>query len=328
MTLAAALCSAIPSPAQANCQGRDLFPILRSEAPATYSAIEAAASAMPFARGKLFRLFRAGNEASYIYATLHLSDERVTRFSPRLRAAITELKIVALETIETGAALRRAMMDHRAAWRRVTVAQENHRPDRLLSKEDLAQLEALAARKDLPKSAAREFKPSTLAILLDLPPCANRSPTANPYVDELVANIGREREIETVGLESMLEQLEVLNGLPRETERDLLIAVLRQADRAEDVIETAIARYTSGDIGGLLAWLRSTEPIPRVSQARIPPAFVDRLITLRNLRLHYRALPLLRRGGAFIAVGATHLPGEDGLLSFLKKEGYQIEIIE
>ncbi len=114
----------------------------------------------------------------------------------------------------------------------------------MLSKTDFAQLEALVVRKGLPELVAREYKPSNLALLLDLPDCAVHRPGARPYVDELVADIARENKIKTVGLELMIEQIEVLNGLPRETERDLLIAILRQANCGEDFIATAVSRYS------------------------------------------------------------------------------------
>ena len=219
-------------------------------------------------------------------------------------------------------------MRDRPEWRRATVARENQKADRLLDKKDFAQLEALASRKGMAQSATHKFKPSVLALILDLPSCAMDLPGAKPYVDELVADIAREKKIETVGLETIIEQIEVLDGLPHETERDLLIAILRQADRGEDVIETLVARYAEGDIGGSLAWLRSAEPIPGVAQAQIPPAFLDRLITLRTQRMRDRALPLLKRGAAFIAVGAAHLPGKEGLLSLFQKDGYEVETIE
>jgi uncharacterized protein len=326
--LVAVLCLAASRALAADCQGHDLFPALKSEAPAAYAAIETAASAMPFRHGKLFRLSRAGTEPSYVFATLHVSDPRITGFSPRLRAALTDSKLVALESSEIGAVLRGAIANNRAAWRRATVAHENQKADRLLDKADFAQLEALAARKGVAQSAVHTFKPSVLALMLDLPACAMGSPGAKPYVDELVADIARENNIEPVGLEPIVEQIEVLDDLPRDTEHDLLVAMVRQADRGEDVIETMVARYAEGDIGGSLAWLRSAEPIPGVTQAQIPPAFLDRLITRRNQRMRDRALTLLRPGGAFIAVGAAHLPGKEGLLSLFEKDGYEVETIE
>jgi uncharacterized protein len=326
--LGAALFLAAPGVAQANCSGHDLFPELQAQAPASYAAIVGSTSAMPFPRGKLFRLSRAGSPPSYVFATLHLSDPRIVNFPSRLRTVIAESKVVALETIETGAVLQQAIANDGTAWRRATLAHKDERADRLLDGADFAELEALVARKSFKASGARELKPSALALLLDLPSCATSKGVGAPYVDELVAQIAREDHIPIVGLETLIEQLEILDGLPRETERDLLVAVLRQARRGEDGVETTIARYAQGDIGGLLAWMRSPEPFPGVAKAQIPPAFLERLIETRNRRMRDRALPLLERGGAFIAVGAAHLPGKDGLLALFERDGYAAETIE
>jgi uncharacterized protein YbaP (TraB family) len=326
--LAAMLCIATSGAVKAKCQEHGILPPLRAKAPAVYAAIETAASEMPFRHGRLFRLSREGTEPSYLFGTLHLSDPRVViSFSPRVRAALAGSKIVVLESVETGDVLRHVIAKSPDAWRRATVADQDQRADRLLSKANFAQLEALVARKGLPESVAREFKPSTLALLLDSPDCAVPH-GARPYVDELVADIAREIKIETIGLESMIEQIEVLNGLPHEIERDLLVAIVRQADHGDEMTEATVAPYVEGNIGDLLAWMRSAEPIPGVAKAQIPPAFLDRLITLRNYRMRDRALPILQRGGAFFAVGAAHLPGMDGLLSLLQKAGYDIETIE
>src|SRR5215472_9477446 len=146
LTLAAALCLTMSSAVKADCDGQDLFPVLKSEAPAAYAAIETAASAMPFRHGKLFRLSHAGSEPSYLFATLHLSDPRITSLSPRLIATLTHSKIVVLETVETGDVLRRAIRNNHAAWRRVTLARENEKADSLLHETEFKQLEALVAR--------------------------------------------------------------------------------------------------------------------------------------------------------------------------------------
>ena len=44
--------------------------------------------------------------------------------------------------------------------------------------------------------------------------------------------------------------------------------------------------------------------------------------------MHDRALPLLKKGGAFIAIGAAHLPGKEGLLSLFETEGYRVDVLE
>lgn len=312
----------------AACRGADLFPLLQARSPAAYDAIEAAGRAFPFAQGKLFRLSKGTSTPSYLLGTLHLADPRITDFSRRLRDAIAASTVVAIEAAENGTRLRDTLAKDRAELKAALIAPEERRADRLLDAEDFAALEEALARRGFRGSEATRFKPTVLALLLDLPICAIRTDRSRPYADELVAVIARERKIPVVGLETLAEQLTILDGLSREAERDLLVATLRQEVHAEDVVETTIARYEAGDMGGLLAWMRSPEPFPAAGMAQTPPAFLDRLIGARNLRMRDRALPLLERGGAFIAVGAAHLPGTDGLLRLLEDKGYVIEVIE
>jgi len=44
----------------------------------------------------------------------------------------------------------------------------------------------------------------------------------------------------------------------------------------------------------------------------------------RNRTMVKRMIPLLQRGSAFVAVGAAHLPGEEGMLYLLEQEGYRV----
>jgi uncharacterized protein len=48
------------------------------------------------------------------------------------------------------------------------------------------------------------------------------------------------------------------------------------------------------------------------------------LLTGRNATMAARARPLLQEGGAFIAVGALHLPGKDGLIERFRAQGYSV----
>jgi uncharacterized protein YbaP (TraB family) len=309
--------------AQAACRGRDLFPQLQARAPASYAAIETEKRAIPFGQGKFFRLSREGEEPSYVFGSLHLSDRRITEFSPQLHVALAGAKVVALETTDTGASLVQATGRDRRELRKALLAERDRRPDRLLDPADLADFDRIFGHHSIWTIPARELKVSVLS-LLDQPKCA----AGHPYAEELIAEIARQRQTPLAGLETVTEQLAILDGLSRGNERDLLVATLRQADHSEDMVETQIVRHQNGDLGGLLAWMMSPEPIPGVAGAQTPPAFLERLITTRNYRMRDRALPLLKKGGAFIAVGAAHLPGREGLLQLFEQDGYRIELIE
>jgi uncharacterized protein YbaP (TraB family) len=327
--LAAALCCAAASARGdvAGCGGRDLFPILEARAPETFAAIETDARAMPFAHGTLFRVSREGIPPSYVFGTLHLSDPRVVSFRQAVITALDSSKTVALESVETGAKLTQSIRKNPAAMRAALLARPDQRAGALLSKPDFTELENVTTAAALTPSSANTLKPAILALLLDLPHCA-RTDASHPYADALIGEMGRARGHKVIGLETMIEQVAILDGLPPDVERALLIATVRQAAHAEDVVETTIARYVDQDTGALLTWMKSPNLIPGVLDARTPPEFLDRLISQRNLRLRDRLLPLLAKGSVFIAVGAAHLPGEDGLLHLIETAGYKVEPIE
>jgi hypothetical protein len=55
--------------------------------------------------------------------------------------------------------------------------------------------------------------------------------------------------------------------------------------------------------------------------------FTQTAIVDRNLRMAERLEPILEQGGVFVAVGALHLPGPDGLFELLRAQGYRISAL-
>jgi hypothetical protein len=52
---------------------------------------------------------------------------------------------------------------------------------------------------------------------------------------------------------------------------------------------------------------------------------MEALLYRRNLRMAERLSPHLAAGGAFVAIGALHLPGDRGVLALLERAGHRIE---
>ena len=48
------------------------------------------------------------------------------------------------------------------------------------------------------------------------------------------------------------------------------------------------------------------------------------MVTSRNKVMVERAEPILAKGNAFMAVGALHLPGAEGLVEDFRKAGYTV----
>ena len=62
----------------------------------------------------------------------------------------------------------------------------------------------------------------------------------------------------------------------------------------------------------------------RDGDPKFAAVFNQRIILDRNKRMAERMESRLHEGGRFIAVGALHLPGKEGLLELLEQRGYRL----
>src|SRR3990167_3439818 len=68
------------------CQGVDMLAETASKDPQGYSRIMSEAAATQNAGAILWKIERPGHPASYLFGTVHLTDERVTQLSPAVNA--------------------------------------------------------------------------------------------------------------------------------------------------------------------------------------------------------------------------------------------------
>jgi hypothetical protein len=57
----------------------------------------------------------------------------------------------------------------------------------------------------------------------------------------------------------------------------------------------------------------------------MPAKFYKALVTDRNVKMADRIDAFIKKEPTFIAVGALHLPGADGVVALLRKKGYTVE---
>ena len=131
---------------------------------------------------------------------------------------------------------------------------------------------------------------------------------------------------ELVGLETIIEQFEAMASLPMEFHVRGLVDSVALGDRVDDVIETMIELYDEGRTGAVWPMLRwVSEEIAGDDNAADGYAdFEETMVHVRNETMVERARPLFDAGGAFVAVGALHLPGEQGIAALLENAGYTV----
>jgi uncharacterized protein YbaP (TraB family) len=130
-----------------------------------------------------------------------------------------------------------------------------------------------------------------------------------------------------IGLETVDQQVGALAGMPEATQVYLLRTSLATLDTHVDQWEVLHRLYLGRDLGAALPF--AMHLVEQAGFESAPFARFERdLIEKRNITMRDGALPLLREGNSFIAVGALHLPGKLGLVELLRAEGFTVTAAE
>lgn len=308
----------------AACRGEDLLAALEAEDPAKLEAIRAEARKTPNSRGLLWRVEKPGVEPSHLFGTMHMTDPRVTALAPEAQQAFDGAERLVIET--TDVLDEKRMVAALAANPELTMFTDGTTLSSLLSPEDAEVLaEGLQARGIPPLSVAK-MKPWILVSVISVPACElSRKASGLPMLDVRLAQDAEAAGKPVEGLETAADQLGAMASLPLDFHMKGLVDTLRLGDRLDDVVETMIVLYEEGETG--LFWPLFRAEFPQSDDGGYA-AFEETMITRRNHVMAERALPILEKGDAFVAVGALHLPGEDGLVALLRQHGFTVTPVE
>lgn len=325
--LAASLALAEPLRAgQAGCTGVDLLDTLAGENPAALAEVRRAARQTPNGKGLLWRIEVEGVAPSYLFGTMHMSDPRVTALPQAARAAFEGAEHIVIET--TDILDRRAMAAALFKRPELSMFSGNETLVDHLSAEDRRIVEAALSGRGVPFASVRRMKPWMLISLVALPACeVARKEAGLPVLDLKLAQDAQAAGKELSGLESAVEQLAAMASLPMELHIRGLVETLSLGDRLDDIMETLVRLYLDGETGMFWPLLRTVFADGPGSESDYA-AFEEAMVGARNGIMAQRAGPIVDRGGAFIAVGALHLPGENGVIELLRRAGYAVTRVD
>jgi uncharacterized protein YbaP (TraB family) len=323
------VCFGVAADAQApTCTGKNILDELRTSDPPVYERILAAATGTENANAIFWRVEKAGTAPSYLFGTVHLTDERVHRLSPAVQAALDGARRLVLELDDLSPdamAQQIAKSPHLVSLMMYT---DGRRLDQLLGGADYAALSQALSRSGVPPQAVGAFRPWIVTVMLALSECEqHRMKAGLLFLDARLAKETEKRGLKAVGLETVASQLQALAGVPEPDQVEVLKATVRYYHRADDLIETMVQLYQRRQLGAL--WPLQLALAEKVGVARHAfDSYEQALLIKRNFGMRDAALPHLAEGQAFIGVGALHLPGENGLVSLLRGAGYTVTAIE
>jgi uncharacterized protein YbaP (TraB family) len=278
---------------------------LPSHAAATCRPNDASA-ACRYTKGLLWKIERSGRTPSFLFGTIHISDTRVTTLPPPVRDALDKAKSFTMELIFDGAGIV-----HMAE---TMFFNDGRTLAGVLGAPRYADLRRAMTERKLPLTDLERKKPWVVAMML------SQSSQQGIALDMQLQINATLQNKPTLGLETMQEQLSVFNGLAMEDQIALLDHALRGHHEEEKILETMVRAYLARDLTEIMAIMNDARAVDQ----RLQNTLMSRLLTQRNIRMADRMRARLDEGGAFIAVGAAHLPGDDGLLALLERAGWRV----
>ncbi len=307
--------------AAAECRGPSFVDSLD---PAKREGLRAAVAAVPYGEGLLWSAERDGARV-LLAGTMHLPDPRHEALLAALAPAIRDANLVLLEvTPSEEAAMTRALAE------RPEIAVITNGPTllELLSPEDWDLVAAAARERGIPPFLAAKYRPWLLMMTLALPACALPGMAeGGGGLDHMIMEVAQAEGTPMAALEPWDTLFGLLGTGTMEEQLDLLRLSLLEPGSAEAVFVAMTEGYFAGRIAEVWKISRLSADLTPVGPAGAQAFEMmdDALLGARN-----RAwVPVIEEAAAahprvLVAAGASHLPGEEGVLRLLEVRGWRI----
>ena len=259
--------------------------------------------------GLLWEVSKPGTPSSYLFGTIHSEDPEVVQLARQVQEAFDASRSVVLEMLMD--------MDAMIYSSTAMLMADDRSLSDLLGRPLFTQAVAAIQTRGIPEIVLERMKPWAVAVTLSMP-----VPETGQVLDIVLYQEALQDGKQVYGLETIREQLDVFELMPMADQLELLKDALASFPEIDAMHAELLTAYKQRDLAGLMA---INEASMQAGNQRLAEDFQQRLIIDRNLRMFERMQQYLQQGRVFVAVGALHLPGKDGLLQLLEQGGYTIK---
>ncbi|PDS79666.1 TraB/GumN family protein [Rhizobium sp. L43] len=303
---------------QLACSGQNLLTQLAKEDPALFRKAVEKAETIPNGNAIFWKIERPGLEPSWLLGTMHVSDSRVLDMPEGFYEAYNAIDTLTVELAEVAEPEKLALeiLKHPE----LTMLEGDKTLDRILPPDATREVAAGLKKKGINMNMMAKMRPWFIYASLQTRGCdIKRRAGGLKVLDESLALGALNDGVDLVGLETPDEQIKALSDVPDDLMLQNLRELLAFPNGMDDITETMIGLYDQGKIGMIFALMEVVS-----TDLAAEKAFENRMITDRNKVMAERAKPYLDQGRTMIAVGAAHLPGDEGLVELLRRQGFTV----
>ncbi len=258
---------------------------------------------------------RDANSTIYLFGTVHIRRPGSQWGGANARAALAESDEVWTELEITDDAQARAQV----LVLQLGMAPSDQPLSGLLTAEENAKLTALLQRLNAPPAMFERMRPWLAAITLSMMPMLQAGYETAAGVDNAIDAAADALGKRTRAFESIEQQIGFLANLSPEVQRQMLVDSLEQTEMGAEQVDTLSRAWEQGDIETLerLVVEDTRQDYPDVYRV----LFADR----NNAWMDVLTRELDGSGVDFVAVGAGHMLGPDGLIEQFRARGLSVE---
>lgn len=250
-------------------------------------------------------------ENSYLYGTIHVMPENQFSISPKIQKAFDESRKLAME-IDLNIGLAK----------QIKIAKKTFLPSgqtiqNLLSATDFEKVKSFCL--DSLKMPEGKFNKYIHLKPFFFSSAIAQEQMGNTKSYEMEFNkMAKKNRKKTLGLETMDYQLETINKISINDQAKML---MEEFDKnPTEQFNDLLRLYLNEDLNGLYSIVTSES-----SQIN---NFNQDFLDVRNKNWIPVIESQIKVNSTFIAVGAAHLPGENGVINLLKMKGYTVEPVK
>ncbi len=245
---------------------------------------------------------------SYLFGTMHVKDKRAFQFHDSLMIKLKSCQTFAGELVLDKAAAKEVSSD--------ILLPQGKELKTLLTEKEFKKVKKFCTKHLGPMSIlVNRIKPIFTSAMLSESLLENDMPKA---LDEYLQDKAKEYNLTIKGLETIQEQMDALDGITVEEQAKMLVEQIENIEEEKKEIQKMADTYASQNLDSIYAFTQTPEMQGELG---------DALIKNRNSVMSDRLEKLISSETVFCAIGAAHLPGENGVINLLRKKGYNLRPI-
>lgn len=250
----------------------------------------------------------------YLFGTVHALQKGQSWHSAKIDAAIKDSGTLYLEipNVDDAAALQPLIMQ--------LGMDQAHPLSTKLTPDQLAKLGKVAVSAGLPGGEAmlEPFKPWLAALTLSLMPLMKAGYDPSSGVELELKPVFTNANKPVKGFETAEQQMHYFDDMTDKAQVDYLVSELDDFDTGVEKFNKLLGAWYAGD----------TDALDKFNNGEFRDKYPDLFQTLvvkRNQAFTTQIETLLKGDGVtFVAIGAGHLVGKDGVPAMLEKQGFKV----